>query len=190
MAEQTNTKLQGTARISILEIHSRAIPSRESKGDFLMDMCREKRIHLLRQSSSLLPSFSLKQRSASCATGEDTAIFHHARENSSITSSTEWPPAFGEQGENRSAGFSTGRVEMVTPGPPSWLGTSTAPHLYQGIYITESLVHLDKVASNFKATFILYAATLQFCIPGFMKQRQRKMRWQSAEICRHTCDLL
>lgn len=42
-----------------------------------MDLCREKRIHPLRQLSSLLPSFSLKQRSASCATGADTMTFFH-----------------------------------------------------------------------------------------------------------------
>lgn len=51
-------------------------------------------------------------------------------------------------------------------------------------------LEFDKVVSNFKTTFILYTISPLFCIPGFMKQRQRKMKWQSAEICRHTCDLL
>lgn len=68
--EWTNTKLQGTARISITEIYSRATPARGKQRGFLMGMCREKGIHLLRQFSILLPPLSPKQRSASCAMGK------------------------------------------------------------------------------------------------------------------------
>lgn len=191
MAEQTNTKLQGTARISIMEIHSRATSfigkQRVCRFFFLMDVCREKRIHLLRQFSSLLPSFPLKQRSASCATGEDTLTFHQGKHQHHFQHILPVVPTSGEQGEKKNAGFCTGRAgddETWTPFPGGNIHSSPS------IYVTEPFVHLDKVTSNFKATFILHAAALQFCVPGFMKQRQRKMRWQSAKICRHTCDLL
>lgn len=73
-------------------------------------------------------------------------------------------------------------LEMGTPEPPSQLGH---PQL-----TSVPFVHLDKVASNFKAASVLHSTALQFCIPGFMKQGQRQMSWQAAGICRHTRDLL
>lgn len=159
-----------------------------------MDMCREEKIHLLRPFNTLLPSFFLNKRSASCATGKILWLSislckgKHQHRFQHIITACPWRSPLESSVRKSGQNFVQAGLEMMTPGPPSQLGTSTAPHLCK-IHVTKSFVHLDKVASNFKATFILYAIALLFCIPGFMKQRQRKMRWQSAEICRHTCDL-
>lgn len=149
-------------------------------------MWREKKIHLLRQFSILLPSFSLKQRSASCATGEDTVTFHQPIPGKTLPALPASDALLWRAGGEKRAGIWKWWHLCLLP---SW-EPAQLQHLCHRIHVTKSSVRLDKVASNFKATFILYATALQFCIPGFMKQRQRKMRWQSAEICRRTCDLL
>jgi len=76
---------------------------------------------------------------------------------------------------------------------PSCFNSPWAPFRLRGSQhgkIHPKSLEFQKVVSNFRTTFILYTISPLFCIPGFMKQRQRKMKWQSAEICRHTCDLL
>lgn len=154
-----------------------------------MGMCREKRIHLLRQFSILLPPFSPKQGQPHVPLGQHTGFAPAwARQNTSISSITPALPALlcRAGGENKFLqDFVQVGLEMMAPVPlPSWNWHSSTP--LPGTHLTEPSVHSDKVATNFKATFILYATALQICIPGFMKQRQRKMGWQSAEICRHT----
>lgn len=158
-----------------------------------MAMSREKRIHLLRQFSILLPPFSPKQGQPHVPLGQHTGFVPAcARQNTSISSITPALPALlcRAGGENKFLqGFVQVGLEMMAPMPlPSWNRHSSTP--YQELTSLDPLCIQTKLPPTSKQ--LLFFMPLLYKSAFLVLWSRDREKWDGSQLkfAGTLCDLL